>query len=140
MGGCSNRGRKATSVEELIAGELSGRLCGLAMTKKDRQYKFILSFDTSLLFSHDDGDPIPNFSENAVGVPDMGAQEIGAAPLEFGVTAYPVHADNDNNDNNNNKAPIGDFSAACIGLECSLTEKLGMGSPSSCPSDPTARA
>ena len=39
----------------------------------------------------DDGVPIPNFSDGAVGAPDKGAQERGAPFLEFGVTAYRIY-------------------------------------------------
>ena len=38
----------------------------------------------------DEGVPIPNFNDDAVGAPDMGAQESGAPYLEFGTTAYRV--------------------------------------------------
>lgn len=38
----------------------------------------------------DSGSVIPNFSNNAVGLPDMGAQEDGTAPLQFGIHVHPV--------------------------------------------------
>jgi hypothetical protein len=36
----------------------------------------------------DAGIAVANFNDDAVGLPDMGAQERGAPPLEFGVNAY----------------------------------------------------
>lgn len=34
------------------------------------------------------GVSLPNFNDNSVGAPDLGAYEAGAPPLQFGVTAY----------------------------------------------------
>lgn len=66
---------------------------------------------------HDDGSVIPNFSDNAIGLPDMGAQENGAPPLEFGILAYPVQ------DGGGNSLPRSDFSFSCVDFTCDFSDQ-----------------